>query len=107
MCELSSEHALDMDSRSLHVVPLQAGALEAAIPASEYGMAAFVFRKDLREMLSTILQLLASIERDAGVGKLNVRKSTIALYYMSASVVHHIHTCALQSQDISILKRHT
>jgi hypothetical protein len=58
--------------------------LEAALPASDYGMAAFVFRKDLREMLSTILQLLSSIERDAGVGKLQARKSAIALYYIAA-----------------------
>ena len=63
-----------------------AGVLEAVLPASEYGLAAFVFRKDLREMLSTVVQLLASVERESEV-KLTAKQSGIALYYMAAYVL--------------------
>jgi hypothetical protein len=71
---------LDLCNRYYH--PL-AGTLEAVLPATDYGLAAFVFRKDLREMLGTVMQLLKSVERDSEV-RLNAKQTALALYYVAA-----------------------
>ena len=60
-----------------------AGTLEAMLTATDYGLAAFVFRKDLRELLSTMVQLLESVERESEVA-LSAKQTAIALYYMAA-----------------------
>eukprot|EP00041_Stephanoeca_diplocostata_P028165 m.788403 g.788403 ORF g.788403 m.788403 type:complete len:822 (+) comp23318_c0_seq1:255-2720(+) len=57
--------------------------LESMLPYSKYGLAAYIFRKDLRNMMSTILQLIASVRRDAGVN-ISASKTMVSLYYYAA-----------------------
>lgn len=59
--------------------------LESMLPYSKYGLAAVIFRRDLGNMMSTMLQLIASVRRDAGVD-ISATKTMISLYYYAAYV---------------------
>jgi len=56
---------------------------ESVMNYSKYGLAAIVLRKDVSELVSAVLELMAVVQRDSGETT-TMRKTVISLYYYAA-----------------------